>query len=139
DILDLSKIEAGKLDLEDVEFDLEQLVMTTHAGFVAVAEKKAIDFGLEIALDASGTYRGDSARLRQVLSNLVSNAIKFTSEGRVAIRVTRMDERVQFLVTDSGVGIPADRIGKLFEKFVQADSSTTRKFGGTGLGLAICR
>jgi signal transduction histidine kinase/FixJ family two-component response regulator len=139
DILDLSKIEAGKLDLEDVEFDLEQLVMTTHAGFVAVAEKKGVDLGLEFALDASGTYRGDSVRLRQVLSNLVSNAVKFTAEGRVGINVTRSGDHVRFVISDTGVGIPADRIGLLFAKFVQADSSTTRKFGGTGLGLAICR
>jgi signal transduction histidine kinase/FixJ family two-component response regulator len=139
DILDLSKIEAGKLDLEDGEFDLEQLVMTIHAGFVAVAEKKGVDLGLEIALDASGTYRGDSVRLRQILSNLVSNAVKFTAEGRVGLNVTRSCDRVRFVVSDTGVGIPADRIGLLFDKFVQADSSTTRKFGGTGLGLAICR
>ncbi len=139
DILDLSKIEAGKLDLEDVEFDLEQLVMTAHAGFVTLAEKKGVDLGLEFALDASGTYRGDSVRLRQILSNLVSNAVKFTAEGRVGINVTRSGDRVRFVVSDTGVGIAADRIGLLFDKFVQADSSTTRKFGGTGLGLAICR
>jgi signal transduction histidine kinase/cytochrome b561/CheY-like chemotaxis protein len=139
DILDLSKIEAGKLDLEAVEFDLEKLVMTTHAGFVAIAEKKGVDLELEIALDAGGTYRGDSGRLRQILSNLISNALKFTVEGRVGINVTRGAGRVRFVVSDTGMGIPADRIGALFDKFVQADSSTTRKFGGTGLGLAICR
>jgi signal transduction histidine kinase/cytochrome b561/ActR/RegA family two-component response regulator len=139
DILDLSKIEAGKLDLEEVEFDLEQLVMTVHAGFVAVAEKKGVELGLEIALDAGGVYRGDSVRLRQILSNLVSNALKFTAEGGVSINVTRSEDRVRLVVTDTGVGIPADRIGLLFDKFVQADSSTTRKYGGTGLGLAICR
>jgi signal transduction histidine kinase/cytochrome b561/FixJ family two-component response regulator len=139
DILDLSKIEAGKLDLEDGEFDLEQLVMTTHAGFVALAEKKGVDLALEIGVDASGAYRGDSVRLRQILSNLVSNALKFTAEGRVGINVTRSAERVRFIVTDTGVGIAPDRINHLFERFVQADSSTTRKFGGTGLGLAICR
>ena len=139
DILDLSKIEAGKLDLEEVEFDLEQLVMTTHAAFAAVAEKKGVELGLEIGLDASGTYRGDSARLRQVLSNLVSNALKFTAEGSVGINVTRSAERVRFIISDTGVGIAPDRIDHLFEKFVQADSSTTRQFGGTGLGLAICR
>ena len=139
DILDLSKIEAGKLHLEDGEFDLEQLVMTIHAGFVAAAEKKGIDLGLEIAHDASGTYRGDSVRVRQILSNLVSNAVKFTAEGRVGLSVTRSGDRIRFAVSDTGLGIPADRLGLLFNKFVQADSSTTRKFGGTGLGLAICR
>jgi len=139
DILDLSKIEAGKLDLEEVEFDLEQLVMATHAAFVAVADGKGVELDLEIALDAAGTYLGDTVRLRQVLSNLVSNALKFTSAGRVAIRVARIDEVVSFAISDTGVGIPADRIGALFEKFTQADSSTTRKYGGTGLGLAICR
>jgi signal transduction histidine kinase len=139
DILDLSKIEAGKLELEDGEFDLEQLVQTTHAGFVALANKKGVELGLEFALDAAGAYRGDSVRLRQILSNLVSNALKFTAEGSVVINVTRDGERIRVVVSDTGVGIPADRIGLLFDKFVQADSSTTRKFGGTGLGLAICR
>jgi signal transduction histidine kinase/cytochrome b561/CheY-like chemotaxis protein len=139
DILDLSKIEAGKLELEDGEFDLERLVQTTHAGFVALANKKGVELGLEFALDAAGAYRGDSVRLRQILSNLVSNALKFTARGRVVINVTRGEERIRLVVSDTGVGIPADRIGLLFDKFVQADSSTTRKFGGTGLGLAICR
>jgi signal transduction histidine kinase/cytochrome b561/ActR/RegA family two-component response regulator len=139
DILDLSKIEAGKLDLEDVEFDLEQMIMTTHAGFAALAERKGVDLDLEFALEAAGAYRGDSVRLRQVLNNLVSNALKFTADGRVGINVTRVDGRVRIAVSDTGVGIPADRIGFLFDKFVQADSSTTRQYGGTGLGLAICR
>jgi signal transduction histidine kinase/CheY-like chemotaxis protein/cytochrome b561 len=139
DILDLSKIEAGKLDLEDVEFDLEQMVMATHATFAALAEKKGVDLGLEFALDAAGTYRGDSVRLRQVLSNLVSNALKFTAEGRVAITITLEKAGLRFVISDTGPGIPADRLPLLFNKFVQADSSTTRKYGGTGLGLAICR
>jgi signal transduction histidine kinase/cytochrome b561/AmiR/NasT family two-component response regulator len=139
DILDLSKIEAGKLELEDGEFDLEQLVQTTHAGFVATANKKGVELGLEFALDAAGAYRGDSVRLRQILSNLVSNALKFTAQGSVVINVTRSEDAIRLVVSDTGVGIPADRIGLLFDKFVQADSSTTRKFGGTGLGLAICR
>jgi len=139
DILDLSKIEAGKLDLEDAEFDLEQLVTATHATFAALAQKKGVDLDLDFATDAAGTYRGDSVRLRQVLSNLVSNGLKFTSEGRVKITVTRTADNVRFEIADSGVGIPADRLPLLFDKFVQADSSTTRKYGGTGLGLAISR
>jgi CheY-like chemotaxis protein/anti-sigma regulatory factor (Ser/Thr protein kinase) len=106
---------------------------------VALAEKKEVELALEIGLDAGGSYRGDSVRLRQILSNLVSNALKFTTEGRVGINVTRAGERVRFIVTDTGVGIAPERIGQLFQKFVQEDSSTTRKFGGTGLGLAICR
>jgi signal transduction histidine kinase/cytochrome b561 len=139
DILDLSKIEAGKLELEAVDFDLGELVRTTRAGFAGVADQKGVGLALEMEPVAAGTYCGDPVRLRQILSNLISNALKFTSEGAVRIGIARMETGLRFVVSDTGLGIPADRLERLFEKFVQADSSTTRKFGGTGLGLAICR
>ena len=139
DILDLSKIEAGRLELEVADFDLEQLVRATFASFEASAAKKAIAFDLALDPAACGTYRGDSVRVRQVLSNLISNALKFTHEGGVSVEVGVGRNGVRLTVTDSGVGIAADRLDKLFVKYVQAESSTTRRYGGTGLGLAICR
>ena len=138
DILDLSKIEAGKLELESSEFELGELVLGTHATFTAVAQAKGVSFNLEIAEAAHGLYRGDPVRVRQVLHNLVSNALKFTLEGEIRVSITRTLGIVRMEVWDTGVGIPSDRIDRLFDKFVQADSSTTRRFGGTGLGLAIC-
>jgi CheY-like chemotaxis protein len=139
DILDLSKIEAGRLELEVADFDLEQLVRATFASFEASAAKKAIGFDLAIDPAVRGTYRGDSVRVRQVLSNLISNALKFTHEGGVSVEVGAGRNGVRLTVTDSGVGIAADRLDKLFVKYAQAESSTTRRYGGTGLGLAICR
>jgi signal transduction histidine kinase/cytochrome b561 len=139
DILDLSKIEAGRLELETVTFDLEQLVQTTCAGFRTTADDKSLGLALKIEPEVRGAYQGDPVRLRQVVSNLVSNALKFTSKGEVRVEIGLNGERVRVAITDSGVGIPPDRIDRLFSKFVQADSSTTRQFGGTGLGLAICR
>jgi len=138
DILDLSKIEAGKLELESSEFVLDELVLGTHATFTAVAQSKGISFNLAMSEAARGLYRGDPVRVRQVLHNLVSNALKFTLEGEIRVSITRTLGIIRIEVWDTGVGIPPDRIGRLFDKFVQADSSTTRRFGGTGLGLAIC-
>jgi len=139
DVLDLSKIEAGKLELEAVEFDLEELVRKAHASFLAVADKKGLELGLALGPGIGGIYRGDPMRVRQVLSNLLSNALKFTVQGEVRITAERTGAQVRLSVSDTGIGVPADRIEHLFDKFVQADSSTTRTFGGTGLGLAICR
>jgi signal transduction histidine kinase/cytochrome b561/ActR/RegA family two-component response regulator len=139
DVLDLSKIEAGKLELEEVEFNFEQLVRKTHASFLAVADTNGVDLSLALGPGVEGTYRGDPVRLRQILSNLVSNALKFTHQGEVRITAERLAAGVRLTVSDTGVGIPADQIGRLFDRFVQADSSTTRNYGGTGLGLAICR
>lgn len=139
DLLDLSKIEAGKLALEEAEFDLEDLLNGAHAAFSALAGQKGLTYRLQISERARGRYRGDPLRLRQVLHNLISNAIKFTADGGVKVAVSRREGRLVFKVTDSGIGIPPDRLPLLFEKFEQADSSTTRRFGGTGLGLAICR
>jgi signal transduction histidine kinase len=140
DVLDLSKIEAGKLELSDHDFDLEKLVGSVGDGFRALANEKGLELSVEIDPAASGLWRGDSDRLRQILGNLVSNAIKFTAQGKVAATFESADAGgLRLSVSDTGIGIPQDKILTLFEKFTQADSSTTRQYGGTGLGLAICR
>jgi signal transduction histidine kinase/ActR/RegA family two-component response regulator len=138
DVLDLAKIEAGKLDLEDIEFDLEEVARGAHQAFTDQANKKGLSFALDIE-NAQGIYRGDPTRLRQILYNLVSNALKFTDKGEISVMARWQDEALALAVTDTGVGIPADRLQALFGRFDQADASTTRRFGGSGLGLAICR
>ena len=144
DILDFSKIEAGKLDLETLEFDLSNLL----DDFVATLAARAHDKGLELLCAADRAVptllRGDPGRLRQILTNLTGNAVKFTPAGEVAVRVSLVEENendvlLRFSVRDTGNGIAADKIGLLFEKFSQVDASTTRRYGGTGLGLAISR
>ncbi|HEY8614683.1 ATP-binding protein [Phenylobacterium sp.] len=139
DVLDLSKIEAGKLELEQTEFDLADLARGAHATFGAVAEAKDLLFELKIQPAARGAYLGDSVRVRQILYNLVSNALKFTDRGGVRVSVGRSAGMLKMTVTDTGIGIAADKLASLFNKFEQADASTTRRYGGTGLGLAICR
>jgi signal transduction histidine kinase/ActR/RegA family two-component response regulator len=139
DILDISKIETGKITLEPVEFSLERLVDDAFATFRALADRKGLNYSRVIAADVAGLYLGDEGRIRQVLNNLISNAMKFTDIGSVSIEVSRRGERVVFTVTDTGIGISPEHQARLFERFSQADSSTTRRFGGTGLGLAICR
>jgi len=139
DLLDLAKIEAGKLTLEEAEFSLDELARGAHGAFSGVAEQKDLRFRMEIAPEAKGVYLGDSTRVRQILYNLISNALKFTETGGVDVAVAAGDPGLVLTVHDSGIGIPADRLDQLFEKFEQADTSTTRKFGGTGLGLSICR
>ena len=138
DVLDLAKIEAGKLELEDIEFDLDEVARGAHQAFTAQANKKGVAFALDID-EAQGLYRGDPTRLRQVLYNLVSNALKFTDRGEISVTARWRDERLVLAVSDTGVGIPEDRLQALFGRFDQADASTTRRFGGSGLGLAICR
>ena len=143
DILDFSKIEAGKLELEEAEFDPEAVLESTLAGFAALAEKKDLQLWLNIAPDARGLRRGDPARLRQIVANFVSNALKFTELGGVSIDIVGLGkdgrEGLQLAVKDTGLGIAADKMALLFQKFSQVDASTTRRFGGTGLGLAICQ
>jgi signal transduction histidine kinase/AmiR/NasT family two-component response regulator len=140
DVLDLSKIEAGKLVLEITDFDLGAVASAAQAAFGAVAAHKGLELDVAVAPDARGLWRGDAVRVRQVIFNLVANAVKFTEAGAVSVEVAaRPGEGVRIAVRDSGIGITPDRLPTLFEKFVQADSSTTRRFGGTGLGLAICR
>jgi signal transduction histidine kinase/ActR/RegA family two-component response regulator len=138
DILDLSKIESGKLELETVEFDLETVVRGAHSTFTQLANAKGLSFSLSIR-GAQGTYLGDPTRLRQILYNLFSNALKFTESGEIRVEVAASADGLVLSVADTGIGMSPEETGKLFEKFSQADASTTRRFGGTGLGLAICR
>jgi len=138
DMLDLSKIEAGKLDLEEVEFDLGEIARGAHATFTALANKKGLSFCLDVE-PARGVYLGDPTRTRQVLYNLISNALKFTEHGEIRVTAEYDGEALTATVTDTGIGMSTDVMANLFNKFTQADTSTTRKFGGTGLGLAICK
>ncbi len=138
DLLDMSKIEAGRLELESLEFDLEEAVESVCAAFKLAAERKRLTFDIRFG-GTAGICRGDPTRLRQVITNLVSNAIKFTDTGGIAISCTREGDQVRFLVADTGIGMAREVVDRLFGKFVQADTSTTRRFGGTGLGLAISR
>jgi signal transduction histidine kinase/AmiR/NasT family two-component response regulator len=141
DVLDLSKIEAGRLELVERDFDLSSLAASLRETFVDQARDKGLDFGVMVAPEALGSWRGDVDRLRQILNNLVSNALKFTLEGAVSVRFASAEDGsgLRIDVTDTGIGIAADTVPRLFDKFVQADSSTTRRFGGSGLGLSICR
>ena len=139
DVLDLSKIEAGRFELEQIEFDLGELMKGAHSAFTALANKKGLSFDLTVDEGAKGVYLGDPTRVRQILYNLISNALKFTEHGEVRVTAARTDESLALMVADTGPGIAADRVHALFEKFTQADASTTRRYGGTGLGLAICR
>jgi signal transduction histidine kinase/ActR/RegA family two-component response regulator len=143
DVLDLSKIEAGHFALDDHIFDLAETVGSACKPFALLARQKDVEFVKEIAPQALGAWCGDSVRLRQVLSNLVSNAVKFTHQGLIRLTITASDDvdggGLTFSLTDTGIGIAPEAMPGLFEKFVQADSSTTRRFGGTGLGLAISR
>ena len=140
DVLDLSKIEAGKLDLAAYDFDLETIVQSAREAFSVVAVAKSLGFSVEIDPDAAGAWRGDGDRLRQILSNLISNAVKFTAEGEVRASLTAAYAGgLRLAVSDTGIGIAPEKMSSLFEKFTQADSSMTRQYGGTGLGLAICR
>ncbi len=139
DVLDISKIEAGKLDLEAADFDLGEVAESARHAFAAVAETKSLALTLELAPGAAGLYLGDATRVRQILTNLISNSVKFTEKGGVSVKVARRGRRVRLSVSDTGIGINRDDMARLFEKFEQADASTTRRFGGSGLGLAICR
>ena len=142
DILDLSKIESGKLDIEQYNFDLPQLVESSGALLKHQAESKGIPLNIKIADDVPQFVVSDPTRLRQILFNLLSNSLKFTETGTISVdckRLTKNDtEFLSFKVRDTGIGISSDSQAKLFEAFTQADTSTTRKFGGTGLGLSIC-
>jgi len=144
DILDFSKIEAKKLELETIDFDLRSLLDNLSSILSATAEAKGIELICITEPVVPTQLRGDPGRLRQVLTNLAGNAIKFTDKGQVKVRVGLAEEGesdcvLRFSVRDSGIGISADKIGVLFEKFSQVDASTTRKYGGTGLGLAISK
>jgi two-component system, sensor histidine kinase and response regulator len=142
DILDFSKIEAGKLDLETIEFNLRDCMEEALKTFAAHAAERGLELLSEFASNVPEVVAGDPGRLRQIILNLVSNAIKFTPQGEVVLQVELESKDhnplvLRFSVTDTGVGIPADKQQSIFAPFTQADSSTTRKYGGTGLGLTI--
>ncbi|MBD3219604.1 response regulator, partial [bacterium] len=142
DILDFSKIEAGKLELEAIDFDVRSLVEEVAEMLAPRAREQGLRFNLRIDHDVPPAFSGDPMRVRQILVNLVNNAVKFTEQGSVTVRVRRAaahEGGVVMEVQDTGVGIPADRVDSLFDSFSQVDTSTTRRFGGTGLGLAICK
>ena len=138
DILDFAKIEAGKLDLEHREFDLRTAVENTVRVLAPEAHRKGLNMISSVAADLPELVVGDSLRVCQVLSNLTTNAIKFTDAGKVVIRVERTGTGAMFKITDTGIGFPTADRDRLFTSFTQADSSVTRRFGGTGLGLTIC-
>jgi len=139
DILDISKLESGRFELESIEFDLADLADKSARLLLPKAREKGIDIGVFLAPEAMGLFRGDPTRLRQVLLNLLGNAVKFTEKGGVALRILPAGDRLRFEVTDTGIGIAEGRRQRLFQKFSQIDSSVTRRYGGTGLGLAICK
>ncbi|MCC7412278.1 MAG: response regulator [Gammaproteobacteria bacterium] len=144
DILDISKIEAGKLELERVDFDLHEVLDNTVRMFEAQARDKGLRLDLNVEPDVPYRLRGDSLHLSQILINLLSHALKFTERGHVSVRVAALsfsdrDATVHVAVTDTGIGISAGAQLRIFEKFTQADESTTRRYGGTGLGTAIAK
>ncbi len=147
DILDFSKIEAGKLEIEDVEFDLVALVEDVGIMYAPKVYAKKLELLVEVLPEVPRRVRGDPARVRQVLLNFLSNAVKFTEAGEISIRVSQLASNgddgaaanIKFAVSDSGIGVPERKRDAIFGSFNQADSSTTREYGGTGLGLTICR
>ncbi len=142
DVLDFSKIEAGKMELDPVEFCLQTTLADIHRMFSLGAQQKDLELTLQISSDVPKVLVGDQGRLRQIIINLVGNALKFTEKGRIALTVTveaTEADRVclRFSVSDTGIGIPREKQQQIFQAFTQADTSTTRKYGGTGLGLTI--
>jgi signal transduction histidine kinase/CheY-like chemotaxis protein/integral membrane sensor domain MASE1 len=143
DILDISKIEANKLELEQIPFSLDQAIREVTDGFSTLANQKGILIHYQKDDGVPANVIGDPTRLKQIISNLSSNALKFTSKGTITIGLNWTKQKdgglATLSVSDTGIGIPPDKLNQLFKKFTQVDSSTTRKFGGTGLGLAICK
>ncbi len=144
DVLDFSKIEAGRLEIELVDFDLENVVRNVVVMISMKAEQKSLELRFCIDQRIPGRLIGDPLRLEQVIKNLADNAVKFTERGKVIISVELLDDqpdqvKLRFSVSDTGIGLSEEQISNLFQAFVQADSSTTRKYGGSGLGLSICK
>lgn len=144
DILDFSKIDAGILEFESIPFDLRELLDETASLFVDAVNTRKLDITSYIPLDVHCFVEGDPARLRQILNNLVNNAVKFTPQGQIVLKAELIEikddkELLRFSVSDTGIGIPEKVIPRLFDKFTQADGSTTRQYGGTGLGLNVCK
>jgi PAS domain S-box-containing protein len=145
DILDISKIEEGKLELEAIDFAISDLCSPIVTTYSSICTEKGVEFVLDNQLESGKSYRGDKSRIRQVIFNLLGNAVKFTRDGKVTLtlsstkRENGKDETLTISVKDTGVGIPSERLSTIFDPFTQAEASTTRKFGGTGLGLAIVK
>jgi signal transduction histidine kinase/CheY-like chemotaxis protein/NO-binding membrane sensor protein with MHYT domain len=139
DVLDISKIESGKIALEDGVLDAAALGASVQATFSALAAEKDVSLELEVTPDANANWRGDPVRVRQILQNLVSNAVKFTERGSVSIRIDHDGQALMLRVADTGFGIAFGHQTRIFERFAQEDASTTRRFGGSGLGSAICK
>jgi two-component system sensor histidine kinase/response regulator len=144
DILDFSKIEAGKLEMESIPFDLRESLGETMKALSYRAQQKGIELIFDVQAEVPEALLGDPGRIRQILINLVGNAIKFTERGEIVVRVEEQSEeasatRLHFAVRDTGVGVPAEKQGRIFEAFSQADGTMARKYGGTGLGLTICQ
>ena len=144
DILDLSKIESQRLELEAIAFDLRTTISDTLGLFSPQSEEKGLGFSAVINPDVPHLLKGDEVRLRQIISNLIANAIKFTHQGSISLHISKVAEdkrnsTLHFMVRDSGIGIVPDKLGLIFEPFTQGDGSTTREYGGTGLGLTIAR
>ncbi len=140
DLLDFSKIKSGKLVLENITFSLSDIIRDLQAAFGATATARGIHFGIDPDGDVPDYFTGDPVRVRQILFNLVSNAIKFTEKGSIITRFSYgNDGKLTISVSDTGIGIPPEKIGSIFEEFTQADTTITRKYGGSGLGLSITR
>ncbi|MBS0362452.1 MAG: response regulator [Proteobacteria bacterium] len=139
DVLDLSKIEAGRMELATAPFDLAAAVRGAAQTFAEAADRKKVRFVLDIDPETTGFWLGDAGKVRQVVGNLASNAVKFTAKGQVKVSLGRIEAGVRIVVADTGVGIPAADVERLFQRFSQVDPTATRKYGGSGLGLAICR
>jgi signal transduction histidine kinase/CheY-like chemotaxis protein len=138
DLLDLSRIEAGKIELESIPFDMSEVLSGAHSAFTALANKKGLSMRLDIEA-IQGRYIGDPTRIRQIVYNLLSNALKFTESGRVELRAYSVENGLEIVVTDTGIGIAPEKLSEIFGEFNQADTSISRRFGGAGLGLSIAR
>jgi len=142
ELLDLSKIEAGKMDVEYTEVSIAEILSSVESTFMPVAQDKKLALIFENTVPSDMVVSTDKMKLEQILKNLISNALKFTAEGHVKLTVKTKSsgkDRLEFVIADTGIGIPADKLGQVFEAFTQADGSTKRKYGGTGLGLSISR
>jgi two-component system, sensor histidine kinase and response regulator len=144
DVLDFSKVESGRVELERLPFSLRESIGDAVKSLALRSHEKGLELALDVARDVPDWLLGDAGRLRQIVINLLGNAIKFTHEGEVVVQVTRAEQYdhqavLQFCISDTGIGIPAEKLQRVFEAFEQADASTTRNYGGTGLGLAIVR
>ncbi len=144
EILDFSKIESGKLNIEDTKFRIEDILNELKDNISLVAFNKAIEFIIDVNDDIPNFLIGDPLRLKQILLNLTSNAVKFTDKGEIVVKIDLVSEekdyvKIKFLVEDTGIGMTNEQVEKLFTAFTQADTSTTRKYGGTGLGLTISK